>query len=400
MPSKKRSAVTKSDHHEEKRPNTRSTTKAASGKTFFMSVIGKVEEGLQAQETAQRLEAKEKEWTYDPRPSIKCFATLSLVLKHMKSLGAFVDGVTKAALKRMEDGDDDGFVINNLLSQMGEDLKMKVQCPDVSFENEQLCAIAIYHWIDTIVATNVASLVKDAKSAKAVVTVLIEEFLKVLFTSSDRVSSLSIPLPQGAFDVPAVPAVEPDPKDSGSDWAEQFSNHMQWLFSILDGSNCHSIGRIKVATDYGVEKMFETVFDAIRYDDEDDADSLNKKFGEWISSTYAAISPTYCAELSSEQILTLCCYAILTADLNPRTYFGTYCFGTRESDYTGCRSDIAWSAAKQAEDCDNSYGLLQCCLMGYSAEDIEQQIQLPNTACFYVPGEEHKEFDEEEEEVE
>ncbi len=379
------------------------------------SWFGKAKAHLSEKATTQQAEAKEHDWSYDPRPAIDVNnVSLALVLTvastDSSALTQVVDGVTEKVLSQLK-GKGKGKpsskrVIDHLLNQIKSDLSLSTSdYKQKALDEKQLCAFAIYRWIQSINCTS-ASFVQDIVKqeadddsegfAKALIPILVNELFQ------DGESSV-----RSEFSVEPVPAVEPDPLDEDRSWCERFNAHMIWLFSILDGNQCNTLARIKTCLgDKTKEDMFEKLHRSALEEFEDDPDASTAEEGnrdnfiQWIRHKYAKnVSPRYLNKLTELQIRHLATYELLTTKVDVRTYLGTFMFGIRESDYDGCRSGIADYAGSAAEDFDDIYGFLQCLVLDCNAEEMNDRITMPNTAAFYVPGMKHNLWGDDEDEV-
>lgn len=377
MPGNKRKAPAGTDSQQK-----RSTV---SSSNFFSETIAKVESDLVAKANEQKDSAKEQNWSYDPRPAVKCTASTSQLLVELNSLGTLVDSITKAFSETAQ-ATVARFTGDNLVEQARDALQTVVSKDNDAaegnhFKEDQLFAFAVHNWIESIEASTFDAKCKQAKNAKEVVDALVAAFTNVILNPAD----FSIPSANSPFKVTRMPKVKPDPADSGSRWFVRFYRHMQWLYRILDERQCHSIGRIKTAV--RDEKHMHA---KVRAFVEDTTALGDNTFIDWVIQKYARISPTHFAHLTQEQARRLAVFEILHAPMNPRTYFGSFCRRTRESDYDGCRSGIAVDAAEGAEASGHLYRFVVCSLMGKSIEETKNEMKgkdfFPNTASFYVPG--------------
>jgi hypothetical protein len=95
-------------------------SKAPKMVSFLSSVVEKLTSELQEKANAQKEEAKEKEWTYGPRPTIDCNQiTLAQVLKDIKGYTAATIDASTAHFG--DENENENEIVGKFLTQIIEE---------------------------------------------------------------------------------------------------------------------------------------------------------------------------------------------------------------------------------------------------------------------------------------
>jgi hypothetical protein len=356
-------------------------------------LVDEITSELQAKDAAQKAEAKEKEWTYDPRPAIDVTRiTLAQILNRVNGYNAATIDAIATAVKKTVKEDGDG-VLAQFLSQVADELGSS----DLFNEN-QVQILAVHRFLEETLLKDFLQVKQEegddsfttAKDAKGLLAAFkshlsMESVLEKFPVLPARQVDEADLIPDEIADSDNEDDEDEDKEEEENDWWSRFSRHMLFLYDHLDKHNCHSFGRI-LAAFQKADETFEKYCSLIEEESEDEDNEDLKEFLSFIKKKYSIGKGM--AKLSKAQLCALAVREIFKEPLGCRTLFGSFCFNVRETDYSGNKSGIADYVIRETindyyNQTKNCVQFVYKCLILGRTDDVDN---LVITAATYIPG--------------
>lgn len=371
------------------------SSKVAKKTPYVDTLIERLVADLQTKAAAQKETAKEKRWTYDPRPAIDPnHVTLAHVLQDLKGYTAATIDVLVSTLAK--EGD------LPFLTQVGEEFGSSQEL----FSESQLRALALHRFFEGTLARNFLDVLKDSKDGSWESAGNAKELLTAFKTHFPMARCLEKYPIAHAYQVDAseiIPPVEDpnekddeetdDEEDNDENEEEQeeesdpFVTHMGFIYQHLDKFNCRCFGRIVAAFNHN-EDLYEQIIPKVEDGDADEDDDKMKQFLAVIKKKYSMGKAL--AKLSKPQIYALAVREMLKEPLDCRTFFGCFTYNTIETDYSGTLGGIAEFAYDQTM-CSTSSTYVVTDILKFIRECLilGENDGLPDfiiTSSYYIPG--------------